>query len=162
VKPIEEVNMAIRIKTQNAVVEVDTLSEFSSVWKELHVNGQKPSKQSKISTTHHKRGRKPRVQERNIASFYKFLGDSKQAQFLKILREKPDGMTDDEMRSRFGLRSNIAMGGTIGGLTKNAKKFGFCLDEIIHIQPRVTKSGRRGYQYRLTREMLEVVPGALV
>ena len=153
--------MAIRIKNANSVIEVDTILEFSQVMQALKgLEVQKP--QQRVVEKRRKEVGKA-LPQRDYSAFYKNLGESRHAQTLRILREKPqEGVTDEVLRQRLGFNSNLQLAGVMASLSKRAIKFGFTLPEIIHKEQIAGVNGVRAYRYKLMPEMLNIVPGGLV
>ena len=132
--------MAFRIRTGEIIIEVDTAQEVQIVLQAM--------KLSKPSAFEHL----------DLAQFYCRLGESNQARLLKALRQRPDGMTDTELRLELGLRNNNVLAGITGGLSKTATKAGLTFAEIVIRTECKGKGKRRSYHYQLTEPMLSVVP----
>jgi hypothetical protein len=54
-----------------------------------------------------------------------------QSKMLRELIQNPDGIPDATLRKTLGLESNKALGASMGGLSKKAKKLGIGLDDVL-------------------------------
>jgi hypothetical protein len=92
---------------------------------------------------------------KNLLEFFRSLNKhSNQYKLLLALRDKPEGMIDDDLCSLLGSKGGSGLGGTLGALTKLARKVGLSQHAII-------KSGWRQdkFYYQLTDEMLDALKG---
>ena len=138
--------MAIQIRTANALVEVDTIAEFRLVMKVMQeMNGQKKPERSC-----------------SLEMFFCNLVSPQQIEALKLLRQRIEGMTDHDLRTSLGLKNNNQLAGVMSGMVRNAQKHGFNYEDIIIKEERIDDSGKKGYTFKLTDAMKEVVPGALI
>jgi len=146
--------MAIKIRTSNALVEVDSINEFRLVMEVMQsMNGHE---------TQPVRIEKKPEQGHSLKTFFRKLSSPKQIETLKLLRQRIEGMTDSELRQSLGFKNNNELAGVMGGIARNAKKHGFNYADIIAKEDRIDNAGKRSYSYRLTEAMKEIVPGALM
>lgn len=160
--------MAFRIKTSLGEIEVDSYPEFDYVFNRLQgLNGERPSnltEPAKRQYVRRPKRPKPTFKQHDYKSFIILLDNTRQGQILRIIGEKPEGVTDTELRNKMGLSNNLGIAGIIGVMSRNAKKFGFKFDEILHSTQKVTTiNGKltRTYLYKLTKEMMEAMPTKL-
>ena len=90
----------------------------------------------------------------DYSSFLKKLRGTQAEQFLIQMFEKP-GVSDDEVKVKFGLKDNYKLGGFLLGLSHKAKSSGFTRDDIYCIDLKIDKvTHKRSYTYKLTNGML--------
>ena len=134
--------MAIRIIKDGITFEVETGDELQVVLSALK------DRQGKIVES-----KSTDIKPKNLTEFFKSIDkDSNQRKFIVALRDKPTGMTDDELRSLLKLDTGPALGGTLGALTKLANKAGLHSEDIYRTEPR-----QDGWYYQLTDEMMEAI-----
>jgi len=81
----------------------------------------------------------------------------KQLALIKTLYENQDGLSDNELRAKLGLNTGNAFGGTLSGLTWQAKKLGLHGRDIVSREERKNAKGETYYFYKLTSEMVEMM-----
>ncbi len=145
--------MGIRIKTEGLLVEVDSIQEFKDVVSALNSVDIK-----KATASSHKRlSGSIKVTDRNLGHFFNSLANTRKAEVLLALKDNPEGMTDEQLRSRVHMESNNALAGILGAISKNAAKAGFQPSQIITKTEQKDKEGKRIYVYQLTKEMAEAI-----
>lgn len=72
---------------------------------------------------------------------------------LIALKEKPEGMTDTELKEMLGLESSQALGGAMAGIGRRANAAGTDINHIV--ESTVTPNG--GWLFKLTEEMRKVM-----
>lgn len=139
--------MPIRI-----TIEVDTEEQLDHVLANLKIEKGKIVAQtaSDIATTIEK----PEVLV-NLLKEMKF--HPKQLDLLKTLYENPDGVEDDELRKRLDLETGQALGGTLSGLTHQAKKFSLQGTDVVTGKGKKDADGVLRWYYMLTPQMMEVM-----
>jgi hypothetical protein len=88
------------------------------------------------------------------------LKSQQQERCLELLATSTDGLTDVELVQQLGLRSNSALAGIMGAISKYAKyavKEGTDYSRVIDKKVRKNESGGREYRYRLTPEMRDIM-----
>ncbi len=144
--------MAIKIHSGNVIIEVDTPDELRQV---LPILGERPevaetmvkiARQHPTNFGHH-----------DYDAFYRAMADNRQGQTLRLLGQSTDGKTDSQLREELKLKSNYELAGIMSGLSKNAKKAGFQIGEIVIKSMKKGENGEKTYCYKLTEEMAKVV-----
>lgn len=82
-----------------------------------------------------------------------------QRRLVEELLDHPEGRTDEQLLTTFGLKDGRELGGVFTGLWKNAKKVGADPSDVYQKQS-ITIADRRGYEYTLSesfRRMAEKV-----
>lgn len=82
-----------------------------------------------------------------------------QRRLVEELLDHPEGRTDEQLLTAFGLKDGRELGGVFTGLWKNAKKVGADPSDVYQKQS-ITIADRRGYEYTLSesfRRMAEKV-----
>ncbi len=144
--------MSIKISKDGITFEVDTADELEVVLRALRHTTQaisNPITAINLTST---------VGAKSLSEFYQDMEqDSRQRRVIMALRNRPEGMTDYELRSLLGLESGPALGGVLGALTKAANKAGLSSSDIIETRIGQDKSGFATYLYRLTDKMREAI-----
>jgi len=144
--------MAIRIRVGNLILEVDSEADLRTALAALNATSNKTVNSSSSGG---------RSSGDPIADLFKRL-PANQKKLLKTVAANQDGVTDVELRKALSMATNNALAGVTAGLTKNAKKAGLELSEIVIKEQRKNGSGERVYLYRVTpaaRERLSKSPG---
>lgn len=87
--------------------------------------------------------------EARMKEFFGLLKGN-QRRLVDELLDHPEGRTDDQLCTTFGLNDGRKLGGIFTGLWKNAKKVGADPNDVYDKQ-RVTIGNERGFEYTLTQ-----------
>jgi len=87
--------------------------------------------------------------EARMKEFFGLLKGN-QKRLVDELLDHPEGRTDDQLCTIFGLNDGRKLGGIFTGLWKNARKVGADPNDVYDKQ-RVTIGNERGFEYTLTQ-----------
>jgi glutamate synthase domain-containing protein 2 len=140
--------MSIKIAKDGFTFEVDTADEFEFVMRALRHNHAAEAVNKQPSA----------VKPKSLTEFYQSLEHaSKQRRIIGILRDKPQGITDNELRSALNLETGPALGGVLGALSKMANKASLSIADMVETRIGQDENGSSAYLYRLTDEMREAI-----
>lgn len=91
-----------------------------------------------------------------LGIFYARLDDEKQRQFLKLLTNSADGISDDTLRQSLSMSDNKKIGGMMSGLSKRAVGLSLKIEDIIFKEVKLI-NGKRSYIYKITPHMQSVI-----
>jgi hypothetical protein len=95
-----------------------------------------------------------------LTQFYARLDDVKQKQFLGLLCQSPGGVSDEDLRTSLKVPENKQLGGMMSGLSKNAKRAGLKIEDIIFKEMRMQDGKKRSYNYKITPFLQSVIKKA--
>jgi hypothetical protein len=78
-----------------------------------------------------------------------------QAKMLRELIENPDGVPDATLRSALGLETNKALGASMAGLSKKAKKLGIGLDDVLKSE-KLMLNGEEVLEFKVSPAFLKM------
>jgi hypothetical protein len=115
--------MSIKITKGDFTIEVDTDSELKTVFQALGIQRQTVSLKPSDFV----------VDTNALVKVYKSISVySKSYKALHLLKERPNGLTKEELIEELELKSSQALGGVFGGIGRNANKFGVNTDDIYN------------------------------
>lgn len=82
----------------------------------------------------------------------------RQRTVLNSLFQASQGLTDEELCAVLGIQGNAALGGTMAGLAKNARKLHFGIEHVLTKTQSHNGAGRH-YHYAMTEQMKSAMPG---
>jgi hypothetical protein len=82
-----------------------------------------------------------------------------QAKMLRELIQNPDGIPDATLRRALNLESNKALGASMAGLSKKAKKLGIGLDDVLKSE-KLILNGEEVLEFRIAPAFLKVAKAA--
>lgn len=88
-------------------------------------------------------------------SFVRQLKD-KQRKFLSLLLDSADGVTDSSLRHSLGLTTNKAFGPILTGISKQAKKAGVSLQDILTNEKVQLSADERVTEFKATAAFVQV------
>ncbi|MGV8074831.1 MAG: hypothetical protein AB2L11_09800 [Syntrophobacteraceae bacterium] len=141
--------MSYRVSKDGVTIQVDSENEFKVVIDALQLDAMKT---------------KASAHQLTDDSIYQALNDffnslsihTNQYKALIVLKNNPNGLTATQLMQQMDLTTLHALGGTLGNITKNAKKFGLRSSDIY-----TTNTKLQQLTYRLTEKMSAVVENAL-
>lgn len=145
--------MTVRIVKDGLEIRVDTAEELQMVM-------------SALGSSQHGKTPTQVVEPKSLDEFYRDMDkDSMGYKLLVALREKPEGMSDIELREKLSMPdepmlSGQALGGAFAGITKQAKKAGLEASDITEYRSyRDDEEKPIGAitHYKLTEKILEVM-----
>lgn len=139
--------MPFRIKTANIIIECDTALELDEAIRIL----QSPKEiESEMQEENVKR-------EWNKANYSKFwmLLDGKQKELVSSLLNSENGKTSQEIGIVLGYKKMKQLAGTMAALSKNLKKLGFRIDDLI-IKEVIGRGTEKIQRYKLNPKFLEI------
>lgn len=92
-------------------------------------------------------------------SFVKQLKD-KQRRFLSLVLDSADGVTDSSLRHSLGLTTNKAFGPILTGISKQAKKAGVSLQDILTNEKVQLSADERVTEFKATPAFVQVAKEA--
>lgn len=92
-------------------------------------------------------------------SFIKQLKD-RQRQFLSIVLESPDGVTDSSLRHSLGVNTNKGFGPILTGISRRAKKAGVSLQDILSSEKVQLSADERVTEFRASAAFAQVAKEA--
>lgn len=131
--------MAIRIKVNNVVLEVDSESDLRTA---LGALGALPD-QASVN------GRTAAKPSDPLGQLAKSLPPN-QKTVLKLLASSDEAVTDAEILKALGMETNLHLAGVMSGLVKNAKRVGLTLADLLIKGEQTNGSGNRAYTYQIT------------
>ena len=139
--------MAYRLKLPSGlVVEVDSSSELKEAVQALSLQPSLiPEHQQSQSSSPHA------SDVSDVKGFLKGL-PRKQRLILNCLAVATGNVSDARLRDVSSSKTNIKLGGTIGAISKRAKKFGLTLDDVLEREIGKDESGRH-YNYTMPDSM---------
>ncbi len=89
--------------------------------------------------------------------FRTFIGGLRdlQAKLLRELIANPNGVPDATLRKTLNLKSNKALGASMGGLSKKAKKLGIGLDDIL-TSGKLTLNGEEVLEFKAAPAFIKI------
>lgn len=139
--------MPFRIRTSNIVIECDTALELDEAIRIL----QSPKEiESELQEENAKR-------EWNKANYSKFLRllDGRQKELVSSLLNSENGKTSQEIGVALGYEKKKQLAGTMAALSKNLKKLGFRIDDLI-IKEVIGRGTEKIQRYKLNSEFLYI------
>ena len=145
--------MTFRLKVKDITVEVDTPEEFRSALAIMRVF-EKKTNISRVPEDLTPVMPIPPMTEK-IAFFYKHIHRTK-SHMLTILHALYDSntLTTTELKNILNVKSPLAVGGALSGITKSAEKYGLDGNDII-LKKKEKASGE--IRYQLTFSMREMI-----
>jgi hypothetical protein len=92
-------------------------------------------------------------------SFIKQLRD-KQLQFLSLVLESPDGVTDSSLRQSLGVSTNKGFGPILTGISRRAKKAGVSLQDILTSEKVQLSANEKVSEFKATAAFAQVAKEA--
>ena len=139
--------MAFRIRTDNIVIECDTALELDEAIRIL----QSPKEiESELQEENTKR-------EWNRANYNRFwrLLEGKQRKLVSVLLDSENGKTSQEIGIALGYEIKQQLAGTMAALSKNLRKAGFKIDDLI-IKEVIGRGSEKIQRYKLNPEFLNI------
>lgn len=78
-----------------------------------------------------------------------------QAKMLRELVQNPDGIPDATLRRTLNLETNKALGASMGGLSKKARKLGIGLDDVLTSE-KLTLNGEEVLEFKVAPAFLKM------
>lgn len=139
--------MPFRIKTANIVIECDTALELDEAIRIL----QSPIK---VEPELHEENAKREWNKTNYSNLWRLL-DGKQKELVSSLLNSENGNTGREIGAVLGYTKGQQLAGTMAALSKNLKKLGFKIDDLI-IKETVGRIPDKIERYKLNPKFLEI------
>jgi hypothetical protein len=92
-------------------------------------------------------------------SFIKQLRD-KQLQFLSLVLQSPDGVTDSSLRQSLGVSTNKGFGPILTGISRRAKKAGVSLQDILTSEKVQLSANEKVSEFKATAAFAQVAKEA--
>jgi hypothetical protein len=133
-------------------IEVDTSDELEYI-----LSNWKTERGTVVTKTASDTPNVPKKRER-LTSFFKEIKDyPRQFALLQTLYENPDGVIDDELKTKLNLDTGQALGGTLSSLTWKAKRFSLEGTDVVTGEDKKDTQGIPRWHYKLTPQMMEVM-----
>lgn len=137
--------MSYKVTKDGVTIQVDSENEFKVVIDALKIDVERTNAAPHQLTD--------TTIDQALNDFFDSLPvHTNQYKALVALKNNPSGLTAPQLMQQIGITASHALGGTLGNITKNAKRFGLRSGDIYKM---VTKFEQ--VTYRLTEKMAAVI-----
>lgn len=139
--------MPFRIRTDNIVIECDTALELDEAIRILQSS-------KEIESELQEENAKREWNKANYSKFWRLL-DGKQKELVSSLLNSENGKTSQEIGVVLGYEKKQQLAGTMAALSKNLRKAGFKIDDLI-IKEVIGRGSEKIQRYKLNSEFLYI------
>lgn len=152
--------MPYSIDVNGVMVRCDTAKELRQALEELGLLEEGSDAKTERRNVKTRKGHmSPKKDEEPHAAFLKGLKKPVR-QFVKILSEAPDGVTNEELVVALGLRVKKSLGNIVGTFIRKARSSGLQPPDVLIVQ-RDRVDGKRVTTYKLSDAFLTLAVGEL-